>query len=146
MIHIGFGAGILSVIGFLLYQYFHNIGLRKIKSKVILTTEKLKTTVNSKPEIGQDKYSDWLNYNPEKLWLRILTKTIGNIKKRGELGAKMLVVCDCIERVINQDQAVSYLIKGGSVDFDKIDEMKNQRENIIAIIEQGFSDILKELE
>lgn len=146
MIHIGLGAGLLSLIGFLLYLYFYNISLRKIKSKVITTTEKLKTTVNSKPEIGQDKYSDWLNYNPEKLWFRILTKTIGDIKKRGELGAKMLVVCDCIEKIINQDKTVSYLIKGGSEDFNKIDEMKTQRENIIAIIDQGFSDILKELE
>lgn len=117
----------------------------------------LKQLIGNKPEFADvETYLNWLKYNPEELWIRIMTHATGNKKLLGELSGKIFMACESIEKVIELDQTVSTLINAGHVKFKNIftdeehdgidiEEAKNGRGKLIAIIEQSFSDIKKQL-
>jgi len=127
----------LLIISFLLPK----IEVNRITKQVNKTTEMLKRLIDNNVDFGLEDYSNWLKHNLIELWLRSLTHTTGNKKLRGELGGKLWMACNAIDKIITRDHVVSIAIKSGNIDFTSLDDMKNEREQLKAIIEQVFTDI-----
>lgn len=152
------GIIIFCLLGFwIMSNALKHYGLKRVSDKVTKTTQKLKKLIENKPEFADgETYLNWLKYNPEELWARIMTHATGNKKLLGELGGKIFMACESIEKVIELDRMVSTLINAGHVKFKDIftdeehdgidiEEAKNGRGKLIAIIEQSFSGIKKQL-
>jgi hypothetical protein len=117
-------------------------GLRRISEKV----SKTMLILNRANSSDKETYSKWIEKsNPEQLWARIIAHTTGNKKLLGELSSKLLQACEAIGRLSQLDNSVKILIEAGSYDINFLEEQRNNRKTLIALIEQSFSDIKNEL-
>jgi hypothetical protein len=131
----------IILLAFILWYSLRNNSLNKIRNKVNNSNKKLNNIIQDKHNFGYGTFLTWYNLNLEETLLRILTKTIGNNIKRGEMIGKMWVACESIDKLISMDYTVRTLVTSGGIGIEDIEEMKKDRENLVVVVNQSFLDI-----
>jgi hypothetical protein len=137
---------IVIIIGwFTLSAFLQQMGIKKIQNKVFKVSKKINAIIQNKSDFTDlELYSLWLEkMNPEQLFIRIMGHSIGNKKLRGELCGKLWLACDAMDRVMELDKLLHSLIQLQA--FSEIEEIQNDRENLIKLIEQCIGDIQKKI-
>ncbi len=133
---------LLVIVFIFLFSMLSKVGVHRIAQKVITTTKLLKKQTARKSDTSEN-YSRWLEQNPRGLWIRILSHETENKKLREELSHTMWTICESIEKIISLDQTIAASMQTSTIDSAAIERIKQEKEQLVVVVDQAFSDIVK---
>ncbi len=126
----------------LLSRFVKKGRIRQLELKSHHLVDVLEQRVSNTEHIGDSElYQTWLNEsNPEMLRLGILMHHENNKKVYDTLSAKLLLVCNTMERILKIDNAIDTLVSVNS-NIPTVSEIAKERETLLRTINRNVSEI-----